>query len=616
MLKSNKILAQKTAFSRSGWFFLFSLVVIFLQTLCYFDFGVASADFDLLTWVFLLLDGPAHFGSLLLLIWLIGFLPWQLLFQGKRFPAIITICLFTLFNIYLVLDILVFKLYKFHINGFVYEMVTGPDANQIFVFDQKLLIKAALAICLIFVTYLLLYGAAGKLRRFSCKWRYIMAFIIACQLLANGMHAWAAAGGSRMIVRVALSYPLNYPLTANSLLIKHGLVDANKQKGLGNLKSTGNILYPRQRVTSADNCTNYNVIFIVIDSWNYRTFEHEVTPEISAFAENSLVFSNHYSGSNGTRGGIFSLFYALPPTYWHNFEAADIHPVMITEMQKKGYQIASFTSASIASPPFHKTVFGTVPGIPLNVGEGTVMERDKLVSDKFIDFIKRPQQKPFFAFLFYDLPHAITFPASYPKKFTPAWDYADYVKLGSSSKETELFFNLYKNCVNYDDMLVGRVLNTLKERKLLDNTIIVITGDHGQEFNENGKNYWGHNGNFSRAQIGVPLIVRIPGAQQRVYEHRTTHFDIVPTVLTLALGVTTPIEDYSMGHLLTDSTPREWHIAGTQENFAVIIGDQMATRNYNGTITYSDLKLNELPKEQVRNAAFLNVIQKSNRFYK
>lgn len=605
----------KTVFSRSGWFFLLSLTVIFLQSFLYFDFSAAGKDFDLLTWCFLFLDGPAHFGTLLLVVWLVGFLPVQLLFQKKKFPSVIVAIFFTLFNIYLILDIFVYKLYRFHINGFVVDMLTGPDAGQTFVFDKMLYIKALLTIVILFTVYLSLNMLAGKLKNHTCKWRYILVFIFSCQLFANGIHVWAATGKSGSVVRAALSYPLNYPLTANSFFVKHGLIDADRQKGLDNLKTSGDINYPRQNLTSDNKGSGYNVIFIVIDSWNYRTFTREVSPQISAFADTSLVFSNHLSGSNGTRGGIFSLFYAIPPTYWQNFMPAQIHPVLITELQKRGYQIASFTTASIASPPFDKTVFGTVPNLPLYVGEGTVMERDALLSDKFIEFIKKPGKAPFFAFLFYDLPHAISMPENYPKKFKPSGNYADYMSLGNS-KDAEPFFNLYKNCVNYDDIQIGRVLKSLREQKLLDNTIVVITGDHGQEFNENGKNYWGHNGNFTKAQIGVPLIVKMPHTEPRVYTHTTTHFDIAPTILTETLGINTPIEDYSMGHLLTDATPRDWHIAGTQENFAVIIGNQMATRNFNGTISYTDLNLNELPKEKVNKAAFLNAIQKSNRFYK
>ncbi|MBK9224510.1 MAG: sulfatase-like hydrolase/transferase [Flavobacterium sp.] len=67
--------------------------------------------------------------------------------------------------------------------------------------------------------------------------------------------------------------------------------------------------------------------------------------------------------------------------------------------------------------------------------------------------------------------------------------------------------NRYKNSLHFVDSLVGKVLLNLEKRGSLKNTIVVITSDHGQEFNDNKKGYWQHGGNFSDYQIGVPLLV-------------------------------------------------------------------------------------------------------------
>ena len=52
------------------------------------------------------------------------------------------------------------------------------------------------------------------------------------------------------------------------------------------------------------------------------------------------------------------------------------------------------------------------------------------------------------------------------------------------------FWNLYRNCCYQDDLLLGRIFETLKKEGLMDNTIIILSGDHSQEFNENHHNYW------------------------------------------------------------------------------------------------------------------------------
>ncbi|WP_306686870.1 sulfatase-like hydrolase/transferase [Candidatus Coxiella mudrowiae] len=53
------------------------------------------------------------------------------------------------------------------------------------------------------------------------------------------------------------------------------------------------------------------------------------------------------------------------------------------------------------------------------------------------------------------------------------------------------YLNRYRNAAHFDDALVGQVLQALKGHQLLKNTIVIITADHGEEFNENHQNYWG-----------------------------------------------------------------------------------------------------------------------------
>ena len=78
----------------------------------------------------------------------------------------------------------------------------------------------------------------------------------------------------------------------------------------------------------------------------------------------------------------------------------------------------------------------------------------------------------------------------------------------------------------------------------MQNTIVVVTGDHGEELLEHGR--WGHGSAFVDEQIHVPLVMRIPGQSARVIETVTSHLDIVPSLLP-AFGVTNPPADYALG---------------------------------------------------------------------
>ena len=117
----------------------------------------------------------------------------------------------------------------------------------------------------------------------------------------------------------------------------------------------------------------------------------------------------------------------------------------------------------------------------------------------------------------------------------------------NKKSNVEPFFNNYKNAVYFDDFVVGNLIKILKTRDLLNNTIIIITGDHGAEFYERG--FWGHNSAFSPEQIKVPFIFYLPNTEPKKFNSLTSHLDIAPTLIEL-LGSITPYREYCFGQSL------------------------------------------------------------------
>ena len=83
------------------------------------------------------------------------------------------------------------------------------------------------------------------------------------------------------------------------------------------------------------------------------------------------------------------------------------------------------------------------------------------------------------------------------------------------------------------------------------------------------------------------------------------------------LGVTNPIEDYSNGHLLSDTAPRLWHYVGNELRYAFIVeGDTILTKEGAGYIEVTDERLNPVPDYHINAKAFDGAIKRLNRFYK
>lgn len=346
----------------------------------------------------------------------------------------------------------------------------------------------------------------------------------------------------------AQSVPFYQTVSARSFFSKLGFTTQRDHK----LKVGGKINYPLNPLQLSKPEKPYNIIWLTSESWRADTLNEKVMPNAWDFSKGAARFTSNYSTGNGTRMGVFGMFMGMPGNYWFSFLESRRGAAIIDVLQKQDYQMSLHTSAKFTYPEFDKTVFAQVPSEFLHEtrhpASGWENDRDN-VTDllSFID--KRDPAKPFFTFLFFESPHARYY---FPPESVIATPYRDDLNYATMSK-TELrkdivpIKNRYINSVHHLDMQFGRIFSYLKDHQLLDNTIVILIGDHGEEFMENG--FWGHNSTFVDAQVRTPLVIYVPGMSPLVSNQMTSHMDVIPTVMPL-LGVTNPSNDYSIGYNL------------------------------------------------------------------
>ena len=107
----------------------------------------------------------------------------------------------------------------------------------------------------------------------------------------------------------------------------------------------------------------------------------------------------------------------------------------------------------------------------------------------------------------------------------------------ATSRELSLARTLYRCEVAYQDQQIGKLLDVVRAKGLLDSTLVVITADHGEMLGGNG--LMGHEFTLADDVLHVPLIMRLPGQLESGQRntHPVSHLDVVPTVLD-ALGQT------------------------------------------------------------------------------
>jgi membrane-anchored protein YejM (alkaline phosphatase superfamily) len=495
-----------------------------------------------------------------------------------------------------------FELYHFHINGMVLELLTGgsfwviTDLSGI----MWLLIGVIAALCLAFEAFLTYF--LWK-KENACTWniKYIVASLF-IMFTSQLIHIFSDALGQSEVVVSTQYIPWAQPATANKLLKKLGIHVVRRHDFS---PKKGRLNYPLKPLTcNAQKVPN--ILFIVTDSLRFDMITNETMPNTWHFAQNQIQFTNHFSTGNATRYGLFGLMTGLPGIYWHNMLSEEKSSVLIDALLLHQYDIHLYGSSPLNSPEFDRAVFSKVKNtIYYSQKKGTSYIRDIEILDQAKEMIKRRNNsdKPYFSLVFFDAPHSSSFPPHFATPFGPLSSDRNYFALNQNYDPT-LDINRYKTSVYFVDRLIKELLNTVVDQQQMNNTIVLITGDHGQAFNELKKNDWEHNNSFSDYQTRVPMIIHWPTKPAATVDKTTTHNDIVPTLLTEALGCTNDISDYSTGENIFKL--KEEHKLITFDSWThhvLRVNDLLMDFSRNGVETYNNRL--ELIKNQTLEPRYL-----------
>ncbi|ELV8578177.1 DUF3413 domain-containing protein [Vibrio vulnificus] len=601
-----------------GWFILINALVLMLIASRYFAF-LPEFPTDPLGITFIL---AGTWGQMTLLAALIGLVTIPTLFLPKPFRNGTQALIASLGVATLFIDTIVFAQYRFHINAVVLELVMSGQIVS-FPLITWLMVIGGVALLLAAQWWTIRWLENGAPVRALKLGRKFALLTFAALLATNAIHIWAAAHAYQPVTTVKRYLPLFYPATADKFMRKQGWVDEEaleRQKALA-FKRKNDLNYPLAPLQTQPVEKPLNIMLLVVDSWRADTFNADNTPNMWKYAQSGVVFNNHIATGNATRTGIFGLFYGIPGTYWHGFLANQQSPVLIDRLQALDYQLGIFTAAQLRKPEFNQTVFTKVENLRIGSEGGSPSELDAdLTQDWLAWYDQRDKSKPTFSFLFYDAPHGYDFPADFEPKYEPMLKEVNYLKLNNDTDPTP-FFNRYKTSVRYVDSMATKVLDKLKESGDLENTLVIITGDHGQEMNDNKLNFWGHNSNFTDAQVNVPFAIFGPGVDaakmQWSSEALTSHQDVVPTLMKHYLGVTNDVKDYSVGEdLLGDAVKRDWIISSNYSGYAIITDDNILEVSGGGQYQFMD-KTNRQLKDQQPNFTYLQqALEQISRFSK
>jgi arylsulfatase A-like enzyme len=291
-------------------------------------------------------------------------------------------------------------------------------------------------------------------------------------------------------------------------------------------------------------CLDCNVVLISIDTLRADHvgaygYDKPTTPVLDELAGNSVLFERAVSQSSWTRPAHMSIMTGLYPAE-HGFVALadnrrleDTVPTLASVLKAQGWQTVAFTGGLNVSASF-----GFDSGFDLYRNNGSSF-RDNL--EEFRWWLENEREDRFFLFLHgYDAhtPYegfsadreALDLDEKRPRK-----SYRKTCNKDPSARSLAPFLAEYDAAIHRADRYVGKMLDELRSRGLLENTLLVVTSDHGEEFGEHGGCF--HLSTLHREVLDVPLLIAGPDlTPRRVATLVPASVSIAPTIADAVLG--------------------------------------------------------------------------------
>ncbi len=267
-----------------------------------------------------------------------------------------------------------------------------------------------------------------------------------------------------------------------------------------------------------------NILILQAESLNAEVFNQTLSdmPYLSKFSQKCLRLKRHFSAGNATHYGIMGLMHGSPVTFFTGPREYYRHNPYLTHLHEKDYK-TRVISRSVLS--HHKLGHYVYPWTePTSEPSG-----DFKCIPEIHEELKKPGPR-----LVYSFYHATHYPYDHDdeprfQKYMPEVDYKFNYNRSGLFEWKEQIVNRYKNTLlNMDDWY-----RDILEKVDLSKTIVIVTGDHGEEFFQQGR--LGHCSSLNIHQTMTPCLVHIPGVEPADVTFVTSHADIMPTIAD-ALG--------------------------------------------------------------------------------
>jgi glucan phosphoethanolaminetransferase (alkaline phosphatase superfamily) len=279
-----------------------------------------------------------------------------------------------------------------------------------------------------------------------------------------------------------------------------------------------------------------NIYLFIIESFRKDYLDETTAPHLNAFNKMHPSPSESFSNANASHMSWFSILHSNYPYYWnHENPSLAQGSIPLHLLKKMGYKIHLISSAELTYYQNDLRLFGHdhyLLDSSDNYFDKEAYVRDEKTIHKLMEINQEKEGHCYIVFL--DSPHS---EYSFPEQsvlFQPVTSSINYLGLGLGLSDLTCIQNRYKNSIHYVDSLLGNFFANLKKKNFYDDSIILITGDHGEEFYENNSLF--HASHLNSFQTSVPIYYKLGQEKISHLDYLSCHMNIFPTILHYLTG--------------------------------------------------------------------------------
>jgi membrane-anchored protein YejM (alkaline phosphatase superfamily) len=297
-----------------------------------------------------------------------------------------------------------------------------------------------------------------------------------------------------------------------------------------------------------------NVIIIALESFRRDGMSSEWMPKVDAWSRGGLRLRRHYTGSIFSEAGLFALLYGRSPLVYHSVLDAGVRPQLCETLRHSGYRCGYFSGHPKVWFRREEYINDRTFDEFVHDDTGDWNQWDRTALKNLVRAARATGKKPLFGMVFLMSSH---FEYQYPPEYERhlpvtrdlTWETTRMSVLGPESREPLL--NRYRNTLAFLDDALDQTIRALDPKQ----NLIIITADHGESFNDDGR--FGHGSVFSDVVARVPMAIVGPGIEPAEFDEPTLHVDVLPTVVHALAGHSVSIAHAHGRDLLARQPARE-----------------------------------------------------------